>query len=334
MSLARAVECVLCPRRCRLAPGERGSCLSRVNLDGQLVSLVYGRPTAVHLDPIEKKPMAHFLPGTSILSLATAGCNLHCRFCQNWQISQRPPEELRSYRLPPASVVAMAVEHGCPSVALTYTEPVVFIEYALDTARACAEAGLLTVLVTAAYASPEPWAELCRHSHGANIDLKAFSEDFYRRYCDGHLRPVLDNIVAARAAGVTVELTNLVIPTLNDEPRELRRMCRWIVREVGADTPLHISRFTPMYRLQELPPTPPETLDMAWEIAREEGLQFVYVGNVAGNRHEDTDCPGCGERLVERRGFRVLSQRVTAGRCPSCARAIYGRWSVSPPEDP
>ncbi len=330
MSSRAAVECLLCPRRCRLVPGERGSCLSRVNLDGRLVSLVHGRPTAVHLDPIEKKPMAHFLPGTRILSLATAGCNLDCRFCQNWQISQRPPEELRVYRLPPREVAQAALKHDCPSVALTYTEPVVFAEYAIDTAAACAEAGLFTVLVTAAYASPEPWAELCRAAHGANIDLKAFDDDFYRRYCDGQLRPVLNNIVAARRAGLVVELTNLLIPTLNDDPALIRRMCRWIAAEVGPDTPLHISRFSPMYRLQQLPPTPPETLEMAWEIARQEGLHFVYVGNVAGNRREDTHCPGCALLLIERRGFRVMRNELKRGRCPRCDTEIYGRWSGRP----
>ncbi len=321
-----AVECLLCPRRCKLAPGERGSCLSRVNLDGELVSLVYARPAAVHVDPIEKKPMYHFLPGSRILSLATAGCNLHCLNCQNWQLSQRPPEDMDSYPLPPGRVPGLAVEHGCRSVAFTYSEPVVFIEYSMDTAEACIDRGLYVILVTAAYASPEPWRALCKVAHGANIDLKGFSEGFYERVCDGRLAPILRNIVTARELGLVVELTNLLIPTLNDDPGMIRDMCRWIRKEVGPDTPLHFSRFHPMYKLQDLPPTPEDTLTMAHEIAREEGLEYVYVGNLVGNPWETTRCPGCGTALVERIGYRIVSNHLDHGRCPKCHTEIYGRW--------
>ena len=307
-------------------PGERGDCLSRINLDGRLLSLVYGRPASVHIDPIEKKPMNHFLPGSRIFSLATAGCNLHCRCCQNWQLSQRPPEEMESYPLSPARVAAVARQRGCQSVAFTYSEPVVFIEYAVDSARECMDLGVLVVLVTAAYASPEPWEELCRHAQGANIDLKGFSEEFYRDVCDGRLRPVLENIVTARRMGLVVELTNLLIPTLNDDPRMIRSMCRWIAGEVGRDTPLHLSRFHPMYRLKDLPPTPKQTLFMAYEIAKEEGLAHVYVGNLVGNQRESTYCPSCGLRLIHRTGYHLHSNRMKDGRCPRCRHEIYGRW--------
>jgi pyruvate formate lyase activating enzyme len=320
------VQCDLCPKACVIAPGRSGECRVRVNVDGVLRAVTYGRPCSVHVDPVEKKPLFHFLPGTKILSLATVGCNLHCRNCQNWEISQENPENVTAYRLPPADVAALAKREGCPSVAYTYSEPLVYYEYTLDSSIAARREGLKNVLVTAGYANRAPLERLFRVTDATNIDLKAFSEEFYRDVCGATLRPVLDALVLAKSMGVLMEVTNLVIPTLNDKDEDFRPLCRWIVRNLGRETPLHFSGFHPKYRMKNLPPTPAAALDRAREIALEEGLHFVYIGNLLRPDGETTFCPGCRKPLVERRGYEVLRNRLRSGHCPDCGTNVYGIW--------
>jgi len=320
------VRCDLCPKACAIAPGRSGECRIRVNVDGVLRAVTYGRPCSVHVDPVEKKPLFHFLPGSRILSLATAGCNLHCKYCQNWEISQEDPENLEAYRLPPAEVVALAKREKCPSIAYTYSEPLVYYEYALDSSSAARREGLKNVLVTAGYANRAPLERLFRVTDAANIDLKGFTEEFYRDVCGATLRPVLDALVLAKSMGVLVEVTNLVVPTLNDRDEDFRPLCRWIARNLGRETPLHFSRFHPQYRMKNLPPTPAAALDRARAIALEEGLHFVYIGNLFRPDGETTFCPGCRKPLVERRGFEVLRNRIRSGQCPDCQAKIHGIW--------
>lgn len=324
-----AVQCDLCPKVCVMHPGDRGDCRVRVNLDGRLVATTFGLPSAVHVDPIEKKPLYHFRPALPILSLATAGCNLHCRNCQNWSLSQANPEDLENVSLPPPAIVQLARRHDVPMVAFTYSEPLVFYEYTYEGSQVAREAGMDTVLVTAGYANPGPLRRLFEVTSAANIDLKAFSDGFYRDVCGGTLKPVLDALVLAKEAGVWLEVTNLVIPTLNDDPRMLKEMTRWMVRNLGPDTPLHFSRFSPRYRLENLPPTPAETLRRMADEAREQGVRHVYVGNVLGSRDQDTRCFHCSTLLVERRGYVIRTNALgaTGGSCPQCATRIAGVWT-------
>ena len=275
-----AVECQLCPHRCRIADGKTGSCRSRRNLHGILVSEVYGKPCALAIDPIEKKPLYHFHPGTTCLSLACTGCNFRCLNCQNHDISQASPTDVDHYELMPEEVVALCVKHRCPGIAYTYTEPLTYIEYIIDTARLAHEKGLWNILVTAGYVNPEPLADLLPCLDAANIDLKSFSDEIYRKVSGGRLQPVLDTILAMKETGVWIELTNLVIPGINDDMEMIRRMCRWLCENGLATAPLHFSRFFPRYKMQEIAPTPVQTLRMAQQVALEEGIQHVYLGNV------------------------------------------------------
>lgn len=323
-----ALQCSLCPKGCIISPGESGNCRIRINLDDRLLAVTYSHPCSVHVDPIEKKPLFHFLPGTPILSLATVGCNLHCKNCQNWEISQCNPEDSRSYYIPPERLVELAAQYNTPSIAYTYTEPIAYYEYTLDSCIQAREKGLFNVLVTAGYINRQPWQELCRYVDAANIDLKAFSDRFYREICDGTLQPVLDALVTARDMGLIVEVTNLIIPTLNDSDDDIRRLCRWIAREMGRNTPLHFSRFFPHYRLRHLPPTPLDTLTRARQIAIAEGLQFVYIGNVLTHDAENTICPECNRILVRRRGYTILENHLRSNQCPFCGKEIYGKWTI------
>lgn len=322
----RPVECLLCPRHCRLPEGGRGDCLVRTNVDGKLYSLVYAKPCSVHVDPVEKKPFFHVLPGSSAFSLATAGCNLHCLFCQNWQISQSPPEKTRNIDLPPQAVVDNALRHNCRSIAYTYSDPVVFYEYTLDTARLAQNAGLLNLLVTAAYIEQAPLTELCAVTRAANVDLKGITEDFYKKMCRASLRPVLDALVTMKKLGVWLEITNLVIPTCNDSDNDLRTLARWVKNNCGTDTPLHFSRFWPMHQLMHLPPTPEETLTRARQIAQTEGLHFVYTGNIAGHPGENTFCPVCKKELVQRKKYTLGENHLASGACAFCGQRIPGIW--------
>lgn len=274
------VECQLCPHHCKIANGKTGICRSRWNKDGVLVSEGYGKPCSLAIDPIEKKPLYHFHPGTKCLSIACTGCNFRCLNCQNHEISQVSPADVEHYDLSPQQVVDLCLEHHCPGIAYTYTEPLTYLEYIVDTARLAHKNGLWNILVTAGYVCQEPLADLLPHLDAANIDLKSFSDNIYQKVSGGHLQPILDTILAMRDAGVWVELTNLIIPDVNDDMTMIRQMCHWIAGNGLADNPLHFSRFFPRYKMHNIPPTPIQTLKKAKLIAQEEGIKYVYLGNV------------------------------------------------------
>ena len=325
--MASRIECQLCPKHCMLADGMRGNCRVRENQGGRLVSLVYGKAVALHIDPVEKKPLHHFMPATKTFSLATAGCNLHCKNCQNWQISQIGPEEAEAEDMSPDAVVAAALKHGCPSISCTYTEPVIFSEYAIDIGKKAHAAGLKNIWVTAGYIEQEPLKDACKVIDAANVDIKSFSNDFYKRICDATLQPVLDAIETMHKSGVLVEITNLVIPGENDDMGMIADMCRWIMTKLGPTAPLHFSRFHPMYRMTEKPPTPAATLRKAADTAVAVGLKHVYIGNVDAGDFAHTWCPGCRKKVIERRGFEVTANRVGAdGKCDFCGQQIKGIW--------
>jgi pyruvate formate lyase activating enzyme len=326
------VQCNLCPHQCIIADGERGTCRVRENRGGRLYSMAYGNPCAVHVDPIEKKPFYHFLPTVTAFSLATAGCSLRCLYCQNWQISQSTPEETQNADMPPENVVLYAQQQQAPVIAYTYSEPMVFYEYMLDTARQAREAGLRNVVVSAGFINPEPLRELCQTVDAIKIDLKGYDEDFYRDVCEAELGPVLEAIRIIYESGVHLEIVNLVVPTLNDSLEQLRALTRWIARDLSPDVPVHFSRFHPDYKLTNLPPTPVETLDRARETAMEEGVRFVYVGNVPGHPGNHTYCPACGEVLIVRQGFTVTEYHLEGGICAYCQEPIPGVWWSGEPE--
>lgn len=325
----QAVQCQLCPRRCVIAPGQRGVCQVRINRDGKLRTYAYGNPVALNLDPIEKKPFFHVTPGESVLSLAVAGCNMRCLFCQNWSISQAVPDPLTVANMPPQKVVDAAVARGSRFLVYTYTEPTIFYEYMLDIAKAAKARGLYNAMHSCGYINPEPLKELLPYMDAVDIDLKGFTPEFYQKMgALAELQPVLDTLKAVHAAGVWLEITNLVIPGVNDDPEQIRKMCVWIRENCGADTPLHFSRFMPAYKLRNLPPTPVATLEEAWRIATAAGLHYVYIGNVPGNAHENTVCPQCGKTLVRRTGFVTEEVHVKAGTCEYCHARIAGRWDL------
>ena len=321
------VRCDLCPRSCRVSKGKRGFCRVRENRDGKYYSLVYGNPCAIHLDPIEKKPLFHVLPATTSFSLATAGCNLQCKFCQNWEISQASPEDLYNYDVPPELVIGKAKEMGARSVAYTYVEPMIFYEYMTDIGELAKRAGLLNVCHSNGFINPEPLRNLCRVMDAANIDLKGFTEDFYRDVCSGELQPVLETLKTYKREKVHLEITNLVIPTKNDDLSTLKEMCVWIQKELGAETPLHFSRFYPLFKLKGLPPTPVSTLERARSIAQSAGLEYVYIGNVPGHEGENTFCPKCKKMVIKRAGYMVGEVNLKEGKCKFCGKPISGIWT-------
>jgi pyruvate formate lyase activating enzyme len=323
----KQVRCVLCPRKCVVADRERGYCGVRENRDGTYFTLVHSRPCAVHSDPIEKKPLYHVLPGTTAFSIATAGCNMECRFCQNWQISQFRPEQIRSYDLPPDAVARLAKDRGDATIATTYTEPVVFAEYVRDCAKAGKRRGVGSVMISNGYITEGALRDLVPHLTAVKIDLKAFTKSFYRDTCSGELEPVLRTLRVLKEAGIWFEIVVLVVPTLNDGAEENRAMFRWIRETLGPQVPVHLTRFHPTYKLQNLPRTPVATLDRLYRSAREEKLDFVYVGNVRGHPSESTTCPGCGRPVVRRRGFRLLGIDLKNGRCRHCERPVPGIWT-------
>lgn len=319
------IVCDLCPRTCSLKDGDRGFCFVRENRDGSMILSTYGRSTGFCVDPIEKKPLNHFLPGSSVLSFGTAGCNLGCRFCQNWSISKAREIELLSESASPEAIAAAAERLGCKSVAFTYNDPVIWAEYAIDTARACHEKGIKTVAVTAGYISAEARPEFYSVMDAANVDLKAFSEAFYKRLTLSHLEPVLDTLRWLKhESPVWFEITNLIIPEENDSLDECKRMCQWILNNLGADVPLHFTAFHPDFRLLNRPATPAFTLLKAREIALESGIQYVYTGNINDKVTQSTYCHACRKLVIERDWYNIGKYRMNENRCADCNQTIPG----------
>jgi len=321
------VQCKLCPRECTVADRGRGNCGVRENRGGTYYTLVYGSAAAVNVDPIEKKPLFHFLPGSRVFSLGTAGCNLHCRDCQNWEISQSRPEDVDSDNLQPDKVAAMAKSYSCKVLAYTYNEPVICYEYMSDNAEAGRKVGLRSVMISNGYINRDPMRKLLPKLDAVKIDWKGVTEEFYRKYCNATLQPVLNTLNRVKALGKWLEIVYLVVPTVNDSEADLRGMARWTKTYLGTEVPVHFSRFMPNYQLRNLPPTPIGTLERCHDIARSEGLSFVYLGNVPGHRYESTYCPKCGKTLLKRWGFEVQENNLRDGKCGACGKAIPGIWS-------
>jgi len=320
-------HCYLCPRHCHIGEGQSGFCFIRVNQGGKLYSLGYASPAAIQIDPIEKKPLNHFLPGSKILSLGTAGCNMGCFFCQNWDISKSKHDQVHSTHLPPEDVVLLAIQHGCPSLAFTYNEPTIWGEYVIDICAAAKEYGLNTVMVTNGYITYEAFHDIYDHIDAANVDLKAFTENFYGKITLTHLQPVLETLEWLKnETSVWFEITNLIIPTLNDDPKEIRQLSEWVLEHLGPEVPLHFTAFHPDFKLRDKPNTPPETLHMARKIAREVGLHYVYEGNIWSDGGH-TICPSCGQVLVQRSWHQVLENRLVEDACAACGHKVPGRWA-------
>lgn len=324
----KKIKCVLCPRECVVDDRERGYCGARENRGGTYYTLVYSRAVSAHVDPIEKKPFFHFLPGTTAFSVATAGCNVNCKMCQNWEISQVRPEQVDALYLPPQKLAQLARDTGCAAIAYTYSEPVIFYEWMYDCAKASRPLGIKNVVVTGGYIKEKPLRELCKVVDAIKVDLKAFSEKYYREIVNGELKPVLDALVVMKSEGVWTEIVYLVVPTLNDKDDELRGLARWVKSNLGPDVPVHFSRFYPQYLLKNLPPTPLKTLERAKQIADSEGLHYVYIGNVPGHPAENTYCPSCKRAVVERTGYTIRGIHLNRGRCKYCHREIPGVWKA------
>ena len=319
------VRCHLCVHRCTIAGGKKGICRVRENRGGTLYTLVYGRTIARHVDPVEKKPLFHFYPGTTAYSIATPGCNFRCRWCQNWEISQMPREQhlIAGEKVSPEQVVAAAQRAGCRSIAYTYTEPTVFFETAYDTARLAHEAGLANIYVTNGYMTEGMLETFHPYLDAANVDLKAFRDKTYEKFVGARLQPVLDNLKVMKRLGMWLEVTTLVIPGINDDPAELQDAASFVAQELGVETPWHISRFFPAYEMTDVSPTPVSTLRRAREIGLEVGLKYIYIGNVPDDGNQDTTCPECGGVVTRRHGFAVTN-RIRNGRCPDCGASIAG----------
>lgn len=323
----KKIKCTLCPRECVIDDQERGYCGVRENRGGTYYTLVHSRVVTAHIDPIEKKPFFHFLPGAEAFSVATAGCNVNCKMCQNWDISQVRPEQVRSTYVPPEKLTTLARQNNCPVIAYTYSEPVVYLEYVLDCAEAARAAGVRSVVVSGGYIQTDPLKALSTRVDAIKIDLKAYSEQFYKEVVNGELKPVLEALVTLRKNGTWNEIVYLVVPTLNDGDAEFRGLARWIKSELGPDVPVHFSRFHPEYLLKNLPPTPLETLERAKAIADAEGLHYVYIGNVPGHPAESTYCPHCRRKVVERTGYTIAGIHLHHGKCQYCQTPIPGVWT-------
>jgi pyruvate formate lyase activating enzyme len=326
------VHCFLCPRHCRLHSGQAGFCFIRINQGGKLYSLGYGAPAALQVDPIEKKPLNHFLPGTRVFSMGTAGCNMGCFFCQNWDISKSHQDQVNAQHVAPEEVPLLAQRYGCDSLAFTYNEPTIWGEYVIDICKAAKRAGLKTVMVTNGYITREAFHDIYDHIDAANVDLKAFTEQFYGKITLTHLEPVLETLQWLKSeTSVWFEITNLMIPTLNDDPAETRKLAEWIYNNLGPDVPLHFTAFHPDFKLVDKPRTPPETLHRAREIAQQVGLHYVYEGNIFSHG-ANTVCPQCGTLLIERSWHDVLANYLKGGNCPNCGLCIPGVWGKRIPE--
>jgi pyruvate formate lyase activating enzyme len=324
---ARGIMCRICPNECVLKEGELSKCNNRKVHNSKLYTLAYGNPCSVNIDPVEKKPLYHFRPSTRAFSIATAGCNLVCLNCQNWTISQTSPDKTRNVDLSPSKVVEECTKNKCESIAYTYSEPVTFYEYAFETATLARKAGIKNIFKSNGYINPEPLKNLCSVLDAANIDLKAFNESTYLKLSGGKLQPVLDSLKVYRDNGVWLEITNLIIPSWTDNLEEIGKMCKWLSENGFRNTPLHFSRFYPLHKLEQLPPTPVELLNKAYTIATSEGLKYVYTGNVPGNEISNTKCPSCNTTVITRQGFRVTSNSLKDGKCSKCGSKVDGIWS-------
>jgi len=322
----RGLKCLRCPNECTINEGELGDCHNHLNYKGKLYTIAYGNPCAVHIDPIEKKPLLHFLPESRAFSIATAGCNLACLNCQNWSISQKSPRETRNFDLMPDKVVEAAIKNNCESIAYTYSEPITFYEYTYDTSILAREAEIKNVIVSAGYINEEPLRNLARVIDAANIDLKSFKDSIYLKLNAGKLEPVLRTLKILNEMGVWLEITNLVIPGWTDDFDMIKEMCEWLYKNGFTDNPLHFSRFQPIYKLTQLPPTPLSTLTKAREIALDAGIKYVYIGNVPGTEAENTFCPNCNKIIMKRRGYRILSNHIINGKCEYCDEPVAGVW--------
>ena len=320
------VLCQLCPRECEVGPDDRGYCGVRENRNGIYNTLVHSRAVALNNDPIEKKPFNHFRPGTMVLSVAAAGCNINCKFCQNWQISQFRPEEIRAHYLPPKAMVQLAREKNIPNIAFTYAEPTIFYEYMYDTSRLASENGLNCVVVSNGFINPEPVKKLVPHLAAYKIDLKAFTEDYYQNMCSAQLKPVLNTLETLKKQDIWVEIVNLVLPTANDDENDVLKMAQWIKTNLGDDIPLHFTRFYPQYKIKNLPPTPVPTLEKLHAVAKSAGLKYVYLGNVPGHPLCSTYCHNCNKLLIERVGLFAVESQIKDGKCPYCQTVIPGVW--------
>ncbi len=323
----KGLRCLTCPNECDIKEGETGDCHNHLAKKDKLYSIAYGNPCAIHIDPIEKKPLLHFLPGSNAFSIATAGCNLACLNCQNWTISQKSPTETKNYDLLPDQVVASCISNKCQSVAYTYSEPITFYEYTYDSSELAHQEGIKNVMVSAGYINRDPLLKLCKVIDAANIDLKSFSEEIYLKLNAGKLQPILDTLTTMKNEGVWLEITNLVVPSWTDDLEMIKKMCGWLAQNGFEETPLHFSRFYPQYKLTQLPPTPVNILKSAREIAVGEGLKHVYIGNVPGLGAENTFCAHCDKMVVERRGYQILQNHVISGKCEFCGQPVTGIWS-------
>jgi pyruvate formate lyase activating enzyme len=323
----KTVKCTLCPHECILNIGKFGICKTRQNIDGQLVSYAFANPVAINIDPVEKKPLHHFLPGTKTFSIATAGCNLRCKHCQNASISQVTPLDTDNYNLPPDKVVEMAIEHGCKSISYTYTDPVVFYEYTIETAKIAKQKGLKNIIVSAGYINPEPLKELIQYIDAANIDLKSFNELNYKKINGASLQPVLNTLKILKQQGVWLEITNLLIPTINDDEETIDNMCNWLISNGFEDTPLHFSKFYPTYKMLDILPTPIDTIRKAISIAQKNGIKYIISGNFYGDKYENTFCPNCGKIIIERKGYNIGKIKITNNKCNFCGEKIPGVWN-------
>jgi pyruvate formate lyase activating enzyme len=320
------VQCLLCPRECVISDGKRGFCRNRENQKGKLYTIVYGKPSVVDIGPIEKAPLYHFVPGHFRLCLTCASCNLRCKHCQNWHLSQKGFEELDHYSYSPSEIVQQAKKQGLFSISFTYTEPTVYYEYLYDISSIAKENGMKTSIVSNGYINREPLLKLLTVLDAVKIDLKGFSEEFYKEICSATLNPVLESLLTVKKEKVWLEIVNLVIPTLNDDPKMIDEMCRWIKENLGSDTPLHFTKFFPNYKLAHLSPTPVFTLELAYEIAKKNGLKYVYIGNVPGHVHNSTFCPSCNQKVIYRTHFDVIEMNVVDGKCKFCNFLFQGRW--------
>lgn len=321
------IKCLLCAQGCIIKEGERGKCRARINLNGKLKSLVYGRPVSIHIDPIEKKPFYHFLPGSQAFSLATAGCPLSCQFCQNWEISQAKPEDFPVEYISPEKIVAASFSQNVPVIAFTYNEPTVFTEYLIDIAKLAKRKNISSVLISCGFMNEEPLKEMCEVLDAIKIDLKGFSEEFYRKVSAAELKPVLRSIKQISKTGTHLEIVNLVVPTLNDSDKMLNDLSSWIVNEIGPDVPVHFTRFHPDYKLLNLPPTPISTLEKARDIAMSKGIHYAFVGNVPGHPGNSTYCPKCGKIVIKRTGMFTTEIHLKNGKCEYCGQIIAGVWN-------